>query len=234
MRTNAALVVGSPGHSRSRAVVGFFATSLNVPRTLAVELGRRSVARARIPSEGSRRVRFFLPAGQGRAVIRLGVRPGAARPGPASPGDRRFLSIRVFGLVVTTVGAQTEAERVYARVHKDRRSLVGAHAGVVDNLYLSWLFQYGIVLGGLLCIIFVGVLLRPMRSGLEGNPLAVTMQLWGLFLVLGALVVNIWEEFPVDFLVALGFGQLFASLTRARDGQARQLGFRGVRPPWRK
>jgi hypothetical protein len=213
MSTRARLLVGRPGHERRRSQLVLVASSLAVERTLTVSYGRVVLIRSVIPATETKTLLAVIPSGRGRALLRLAARPPAFRPDSGSPRDPRRLSIRLESLRVSDAGPPRDTTAViYARVTERAgvAALQGTAPGVVDNLYLSWLFQYGYVLGAGLCVIWAGVLLWPtVRRRRDEDALVSAMRLWGLFLLLAALVVNIWEEFPVDFLVAIGFGCLY-------------------------
>jgi O-antigen ligase len=74
---------------------------------------------------------------------------------------------------------------------------------LVDNLYVSWLFQYGL-LGAALCLVWFAVLLRPVLA-VRRNSAVTAASLVGVFLVVGASTVSLWEESPTDFLAAIVF-----------------------------
>jgi len=81
---------------------------------------------------------------------------------------------------------------------------------VVDNLYLSWLYQYGLIVGAVLAVIWVAVLLAPMLS--ERRDLGATAAaLVGAFAAVSSLGVNVWEEFPVGLIIGSVMGVYFAS-----------------------
>ena len=225
MATRAGLLVGESAHDRRRVRLDLYVSSFAVGRTLTVSYGRAILAAARVPPVGSATVRVLVPAGRGQVLVRLAVRPPGQIPGRASPRDRRRLSIRLDGLSALDAGPpRDETAAIYARVRKRAGAgeLRGTAPGVVDNLYLAWLFQYGLVLGFVLCAAWAFLPVRPTILAREDDDaLVVAMRLWGLFLVVAALVVNIWEEFPVDFLVAVGFALLYGSGRRARSPAAR-------------
>jgi hypothetical protein len=197
----------------------FRVSSLAVERTLTVSYGRSTLGVVRVFPNRQSLLRVKLPPGRGVALIRLSARPPAQPPGRFSPGDSRRLAIRLDDLSAIDTGPPRDTtEAIYERVKRRAgvSALQGSKPGVVDNLYLAWLYQYGFLLGVVLCVVWALVLLRPaLERGRDDDALVVTMRLWGLFVVVAALVVNIWEEFPVDFLVALGFAFLYGS-KRAR------------------
>ncbi|MEX2155166.1 MAG: hypothetical protein WD825_17605 [Gemmatimonadaceae bacterium] len=85
-----------------------------------------------------------------------------------------------------------------------------ATSPVVDNLYLSWLYQYGLLFGVALAVVWVAVLLAPMLS--DRRDLAATAAaLVGVFAAVSSLGVNVWEEFPVGLIIGAVMGVYFAS-----------------------
>jgi hypothetical protein len=215
MPTRAGLLVGERGRPRRSARLWLVVASVAVPRTLTASLGTTVLGAARVSTTRSTIVRFTVPRGQGQVLVGLEARPPARRPGKRSPGERRRLAIRLDGLVAVDAGPpRDKAAAIYARVrrHASVQALQGTRPGVVDNLYLSWLFQYGVPLGAALGLLWALLLLRPTIAARDDDDsLVVTMRLWGLFLVVAALVVNIWEEFPVDFIVAIALALLYGS-----------------------
>ncbi len=214
MGSRGAFLVGTPGALRRPTLVELSVTSLAITRVLDVGLGAARLTEVRVPARGVERFQFQVPGGRGRARVWLTARPPAARAGGLGSRDPRMVSISLLSLTALDGGSpRTEAERIYARVRRKLgpAALGGTAPGVVDNLYLSWLYQYGFVLGALLCFAFIGVLLRPLRGAGESSPLELAMRFWGVFLVVGALAVNIWEEFPTDLIAAIGFAQLYAA-----------------------
>lgn len=99
---------------------------------------------------------------------------------------------------------RTPAEQVWQRwFEKTPAALQSDGPGLVDNLYVSWAFQYGIA-GVALCALWATLLLWPTilpRKGVATTAAALV----GVFLVVAAVAVNVWEEAPVDFLVAVVF-----------------------------
>jgi len=126
---------------------------------------------------------------------------GAAGASTCSPSGR----IRLEGLPP----GRTPAERVYLAAFP--RVLDQAEPGGVDNQYLAWLFQYGVITGSGISLVWIGLLLWPgLRTG--GSAL-VAARSTAVFAIVAASAVNIWEEFPTDLLVSL---VLAASLAVAR------------------
>jgi hypothetical protein len=113
---------------------------------------------------------------------------------------------------------RTDAERIWARwFDRTPAALQSDGPGLVDNLYVSWLWQYG-VLGLALCAAWLGLLLWPLTRE-RRSPAAITACLVGVFLVVAAAAVNVWEEAPTDLLAALLFAQVY-SVTRSRPAPA--------------
>ena len=78
--------------------------------------------------------------------------------------------------------------------------------GIVDNQYLTWLYQYGVILGGALCLTWLSLLLTPLivRSA---DPLIDALALLvGIFSVVAAISANFWEEFPPNLILAIVMG----------------------------
>ena len=129
-----------------------------------------------------------VPASR-KAVSRLTI---GARP-PVSLRNLRFA-----GLPPT----RTPAERIWQRwFDRTPAALQSDGPGLVDNLYVSWLWQYGLI-GVVVCAVWLVVLLRPIWVP-KTNPVAISAVLVGVFLVVAALAVNIWEEAPIDLLAAI-------------------------------
>jgi hypothetical protein len=99
-------------------------------------------------------------------------------------------------------------------------------SGVVDNLYLTWLVQYGLAFGSILCAVWLVILLRPLATRVADDCLLVGMQLIGVFFVVAALAVNVWEEFPVNFVLAIVLAQ---AAVRRSEIQAAAAGLSGSR-----
>lgn len=78
--------------------------------------------------------------------------------------------------------------------------------GVVDNQYVSWLYSFGLIGGAVLVatwLLFLGSVLfqRPRRDAVQA-----AAQLVATFAMIAALTINLWEEFPINFLLAVIFG----------------------------
>lgn len=210
MGTTASLIVGAPGEVRPRSRLILAAASRVRPRAVSFALGQTVLATKTVRPRELLSLTLGLPPGRGQASVALRANPGAER---ISDQDSRGVAIRVAEVRARSIANQTE--RIYERVVVGNSlsvsALAGTEPGGVDNLYLSWLFQYGIVLGGLVCALFVVILLWPVVRGFDGS-LLMTARLWGVFVVIAAAGWNIWEEFPTDLLVALVFGQAFVLL----------------------
>jgi O-antigen ligase len=108
----------------------------------------------------------------------------------------------------------TPAEHAYERFLSP-----SVRPGVVDNQYMAWIFDFGLVGVGL-CLVWIGVLLSPMFARARG-PALVAARLTGVFLLVGAVAVDIWEEAPTDLVAAVFFALAVASVRprlAPRDG----------------
>lgn len=221
MGTRATLVTRRGSVERPRLTLVAYAVGNRRPRVLTVRYGHRLIDRLRIPADSLRALEGVIPAGGGQALLKLTARPASPPP-----------TVKVLDIHFKEVPFRpplTPAERIFRRVFlRDGVStkLGGAAPGVVDNLYLSWLFQYGLLLGALLCAVWLFSLgWFIVRRCSFALPLAAAL-LAG-FLLVAAFFVNVWEESPTDFLAALVLGQAFAAgarLVRPRRGQ------KGMRP----
>ncbi len=157
MTTRGGLLVGVPGRARRRALLTLVVASTSVDRTLTVSYGRLVLAHQLISTTENTTVPAVVPSGRGRALVQLATQPPAFRSGAESPHDKRRLSIRLDSLSASDAGPPDRTAAIYARVRQRAgvEALQGTAPGVVDNLYLSWLFQYGYLLGG--------ALRRPVR-----------------------------------------------------------------------
>ncbi len=178
------------------------------PRPVTVRLHRqhgRATDATRVGTE-YRPFTLHVPplAGSDRVYVDAGYTPAPA------PGRAYLLSLQIENLHVEGLPpASTKAQAVYERFLGD-----AVRPGVVDNLYVSWLFQYGLV-GVLLCGAWLAVLLKPFRAAPGDASRALAARLIGVFLVVAALAVNIWEEAPVDLIAALVIAQTFAIRERS-------------------
>jgi hypothetical protein len=65
-------------------------------------------------------------------------------------------------------------------------------------------------LGIPLCLAWLALLSRPLF--LPGaDPAIMTARLFGVFAIVAAFAVNVWEEFPVNLVLALFITQAFSS-----------------------
>jgi hypothetical protein len=116
----------------------------------------------------------------------------------------RWAEVNVFG------GGPGSAGAAFARAADSSNSPQNAGERVTDNLYVSWLLQYGILLGIPLCLAWLALLSRPLF--LPGaDPAIMTARLFGVFAIVAAFAVNVWEEFPVNLVLALFITQAFSS-----------------------
>jgi hypothetical protein len=119
----------------------------------------------------------------------------------------RWSEVGVFGSGPGSAGA------AFARAADTTGGNATTGEGVTDNLYVSWLLQYGIVLGLPLALVWIYVLGRPLFFSRAG-PAELTGALFGVFAIISALAVNIWEEFPVNLVVALFVAQAYGPAAR--------------------
>jgi hypothetical protein len=169
-----------------------------------------------VPGTGFVPLVLRLPAGAGAVVLDLAATPPAGPASLANPGDPRFLAIRFANLTAVFLPLpDPPAEQIYRSVKGKLgpEGVAGAGPGVVDNLYLSWLFQYGGLLGSVLCALWAAALLWPMVASFAPRSLLLTARLWGVFLIVAAFTQDIWEKVPVDLVAALVLG-LAAGLRR--------------------
>lgn len=117
--------------------------------------------------------------------------------------EQRWNGLDAFGHGPSSAGA------ALARVGS---AAPAAMTGVVDNQYLSWLYEYGILGGAMLCALFATALLAPFRLRFDQLivplEMRITAALVGVFLVVAALSVNVWEEFPLNFIASVILGLL--------------------------
>jgi hypothetical protein len=100
--------------------------------------------------------------------------------------------------------SRTPAERIWLHWFRQTpAALQSGGPGLVDNLYVSWVFQYGL-LGLALCALWLALLLWPTFRP-RGSPASTAAALVGVFLAVAAIAVNVWEEAPTDLLAALVF-----------------------------
>ena len=191
------------------------------PRLLLIRFHGNVLFRARIPADRYRTIQVHVPAGLGPARLVLEATPPAQRVSPRGPA----IAIRVRSpLVLGVPRARTPTLRVFQRIWQGDAALQlnarGVPAGTVDNQYVSWVFQYGIF-GGLLCLLWFGVLAVPLVRGGEPRSLALAGGFCAAFLAAAGLGVNIWEESPADLLGAVVLGLAFAAIRSRNPNAAR-------------
>jgi hypothetical protein len=107
---------------------------------------------------------------------------------------------------VSAIGSgPSSAGAAFDRVHSAAQSASVSSepgAGVVDNLYLSWLVQYGIIFGGVLVLGWLAFLLAPLAASPQADATKIAAELVGVFAVVAGMGVNAWEEFPLNLLIA--------------------------------
>ncbi len=184
------------------------------PERLIVTLGNdptspeKTLVNRTIPSDRPIPVRMRIPGTPNRqAPLGFTLRQvGAPDSGAQPAGELDIRDLRIQGLPKP----RTRAERIWQRwFERTPAALQSDGPGLVDNLYVSWSFQYGI-LGLGLCAAWLGVLLWPTVRRQRGSP-GLAAALVGVFLVVSAAAVNIWEEAPTDLLAALVFAIAFAA-----------------------
>jgi len=137
-------------------------------------------------------------------------------PVPATGAVITLEQLRVAGLPPP----RNEAERIWNRwFARTPAALEGDGPGLVDNLYVSWIYQYG-VLGVALCLVWIVLLLWPALRRHKGCATR-TATLVGAFLVVSAIAVSVWEESPTDFLAAIVFAHAYAEVRRTKTGRLR-------------
>ena len=190
-------------------------------RQLVIRFHGSVLFRGSVPADRYRPIQLRVPAGQGSARLDLKAMPRARRISPGRPA----IAIRVRGpLVVGVPRARTPTLRVYQRMWERDAGLRlnprGLLPGTVDNQYVSWVFQYGIF-GGVLCVVWLGVLLVPLVRRGELRSLALGGGFCAAFLAAAGLGVNIWEESPADLLGAVVLGLAFAAIRSRNPNAAR-------------
>ena len=207
--------------------------SADAPARLTVTLGRdvrrlrRTLLDRTLDSARDELVAISIPGGARQAAkIWFTVRPAGAVRGDPSIEIR---NLDIHGLPAS----RTPAERIWLRWFRQTpAALQSGGPGLVDNLYVSWVFQYGL-LGLVLCGLWLAVLLWPTFRPI-GAPPVNAAALLGVFLAVAAVAVNVWEEAPTDLLAALVFAHALAAspgrrpeedrlptLSRAQDAAAR-------------
>jgi hypothetical protein len=130
-------------------------------------------------------------------------------------------AVTLTGLRVNPAApSRTPAERIWERWFDDTpAALEGDGPGLVDNLYVSWIFQYGL-LGVVFAAAWIAALLWPWFARRRG-PATIAASLVGVFLVVAAVAVSVWEESPTDLLAAVVFAAAFSEQSRAAATRAR-------------
>lgn len=115
---------------------------------------------------------------------------------------RRIDAVSVIGDGPAAAGVAAE------RVAGDLPSAAstGPKREVVDNQYLTWVIQYGLVIGLLLILAWVGVLTRAITGPKIAAPPQVAAQIVAGFALVAGVAVNIWEEYPLNMLLAISLG----------------------------
>src|SRR3954447_18684755 len=109
------------------------------------------------------------------------------------------------GSAVTKVHPELEGDP------NDTRNKTLLRRGVVDNQYLAWLYQYGYIGGALVCLLWVGFLGAVLLDRTAVGAAGIAAQLVAGFALIAAMSVNVWEEFPINFLLAVLIGLSLAS-----------------------
>ncbi len=205
----ATIFVQAPTPQRPAATLVADVTSYRIARRVAVRSAGRRLALVTVPADRFVRLRVPVPVGRGTAKLELVTRP----PARATRGELKdvdgavavqFRAARVAGFPL----APTAAERVKERIG------LSAPAGVVDNQYVSWVFEYGL-LGGFLCLMWVVLFVAPIVVRLPAGAVTRAGRMIGVFVVVSALGVNAWEETPTDFLAAVFAAPVVAVALRA-------------------
>jgi hypothetical protein len=129
----------------------------------------------------------------------------------------RWQAVGAFGDGPSSAGA------AFDRVHSATESAPVSSApgaGVVDNLYLSWLFQYGIVIGGVLVLAWLAFLLAPLAASASPDAPSIAAELVGVFAVVAGIGVNAWEEFPLNLLIAISLALRVTSKVVVAEAQS--------------
>jgi hypothetical protein len=141
--------------------------------------------------------------------------PTPSKPPGASRRGQTGAPISLRRLHLTGLPApRSPAERIWQRwFDRTPAALQSDGAGLVDNLYVSWLWQYGL-LGLAICGAWVALLLWPLFAR-KKSAAVTSAALVGVFLIVGAAAVNIWEEAPTDLLAALVFAHAYRAVRPA-------------------
>jgi len=199
-----------PFRKRPQLVLSGAGRSTDVTRAVTFSLDdlrtKRVVHRTRFSSQRRTPFSFRIPAGRGDLGILVvvdSVPVSSTRP-QAFPVE--FWDVQLQGWREPP----SQAERV-----RERRLFTGPDAGVVDNQYVSWIFEYGVA-GVVLCLVFVGGVLRPLFRRCDVPSLGVAAGLTGVFCVIAAVVVNVWEETPTDLVAGIILGLAYGCASRGR------------------
>jgi hypothetical protein len=190
------------------------AESVRRPRRLTVTLGQKVAVRTGIPATAYRGLAIRIPRGGGSARLVFHARPPAEATTAAGPpfASITFENLRIRGLPAPRSPTLRVYQRVWLAQAVPEASLGGISPGVVDNQYVSWLFEYGVV-GAALGMAWLLVLLCPLVRRPESLSLALAAAFTGVFVAAAAIGVNVWEESPTDLLAALVLGQAAAGLS---------------------
>ena len=197
MAALARIAIGRASQPRPRTHILAQVSSVGVRRELSVGLGRRVLARVEALPGVSSELDVTVPSGTGVALVVLRANP---RPDRGSLAEGEGVAIQFRALQVTGLPRPADpALRVY-----EKRFRQEAGPGVVDNQYVAWIFEYG-VLGVALCFAWLTACLLPL-AGRALDALQRAAAFVGVFLVVAAVPVNLWEEAPTDLLAAFVFG----------------------------
>jgi hypothetical protein len=199
--------------------------SVTAPMRLTVELETKGDAPRitlldfKVPLR-PQQVEFKIPQDESsRATLWFTVSPwDATAHQPIAAPTVEARGLRVVGLPKPRTPAERIWDRWFARTPA---ALQSDGPGLVDNLYVSWIFQYGII-GVVLCGLWLAVLAVPTLKRKERSSMTAAA-LVGIFLIVAAATVNVWEEAPTDLLAALVFGIAFAEERRRRVARAAEV-----------
>lgn len=155
---------------------------------------------------------------EGALLARLGFRPRSEELAIVEDSRTPVLALRrlrMSGLPPP----RTPAERVWQRwFERTPAALEGDGPGLVDNLYVNWLYQYGL-LGLGLCALWLGSLIWPLTRPEKGPALCAAVGV-GAFLAVAATAVSVWEESPTDLLAAVVFAHAYSEARRTLSSRA--------------
>jgi len=183
-------------------------TAVGVPRRMTVTMGYD-------PSQGRQllgktlrvgrptEVTIAIPAGRDSNVplwFTLAAADDPSTRDVAGVPAATLRKLRVLGLPPP----RTPAERIWnSWFDKTPAALQSDRPGLVDNIYVSWVYQYG-VLGIAFCCLWLAALLLPFRQR-RGEAAVLAAIGTGVVLAAAGIAVNVWEEAPTDFLAAIVF-----------------------------